>query len=92
MLNLVPQIVVTQPMNRRNIANPRAEHASAICSLVTMAIVFREFTFVMETMVNKRHTFFCDLKIFNGVFSNLLDCLDNSDEDDRHQCSKFFFQ
>lgn len=44
-------IVVMVPMNRQNIANQRDVLASVICSRVTMAIAYREFTFATATMI-----------------------------------------
>lgn len=39
-------------MNHQSTVNQKVEHASVICSLVTMAIVYREFIFVMVIMVS----------------------------------------
>lgn len=48
---MVTTIAVMELMNHQNIANQRDAPALAICLLVTMEIVYREFTFAMGTMI-----------------------------------------
>lgn len=50
---MVTMIVATRLMNLQNIVNQRVEHASVICSHVTMAIAYLEFISVMAIMVSK---------------------------------------
>lgn len=76
-------------MSHQNIANQKVELASVIYSLVIMAIAYHEFTFAMAIMVSYTLILF-DVFLYTSklfFFSKLIDCLDNSDEDDRHQCS-----
>jgi hypothetical protein len=83
---MATMIAVMALTNLQNTASLKVELASGTCSLATMAIAFRESTFAVRTF-NFQHKAF----LFNRVPiipDGDNDCLDNSDEDNRHQCSK----
>lgn len=72
--------------SRQNTANQKGEHASVTCSLATTEIAFQEFTSAVNFEVQSK------VRGVNNFFKHSdgdNDCLDNSDEDNRHQCSKF---
>lgn len=79
--------VEMEQMSHQNTASQKAEPVSVIYLLVIMEIAFRAFIFV----VSLNFPLICTIYLLIGFSDGDNDCLDNSDEDNRHQCSKNIF-